>query len=436
VIEVNLPLYSDAEGRKPLDPTTGVRLAVYESGVKSERIMPTRQTYQVGHYVDWGSQSGRTPRTGAVWVREYLGGPLVQIWDDALLFDGQPLAPAHAERLMKMSVQPSRLSVRNGEKVPLRVMGHYTDGTATWTKPIENPEVTSTDEKAACFKGGVLYAKKPGSVMLRCLHAGCYAETSVEVAAHPRGTVTELLTGLPPVSGVAWTPRGLVVSTRGTDLWRVGTDGAYRLVAAAPESVRHHGTDTLAAREDGELAVRLVGLRDILVLHQGDDYASSHWVTPDADGVPMACVWDGDELLVAMNAGELYRVGMDGKSTLVITVDGTPVDATRMDNAWFVLSRAAPGGAVDGLWQVPLDDPSNCVNLLADQQIGGLSGVLCRGSDLLLSDFHGGKLLRLSDGRVDTLTTGLTNPAQLTIAGTGDIYIAEFGAGAVRRLLA
>jgi hypothetical protein len=172
VVEVGLRLYSDALGHAPLENMTGIRLAVNEAGVESERVVATRESYQVGHYVDWGSQTGATPSTGPVWVRDHLGGPLIQFWDDSMVFDGQPLAPAHGERLMRISMQPGRLVVRKGEDAPLRVLGHYTDGTATWTRPVDSPDVTTADETIAVFKGGVVHAKTPGAVMLRCAVCG------------------------------------------------------------------------------------------------------------------------------------------------------------------------------------------------------------------------------------------------------------------------
>lgn len=435
VTEVGLPLFADAEGHRQFDTAAGVRLAVYEDGVKSERVVPTRQTYQVGHYVNWQSQT-ITEAMGAAWVREHVGGALVQVWDSSVLFDGQPLAPAHTERLTRISLEPRRLLIRPNTRVPLRVLGHYTDGIATWTEPVDDPAVASSEDKIAHFQGGVAYAKKPGSAVLRCLHEGCSAETSVEVAAYPRGTLTEFVTGLPPVTGVACTPKGLVVSTRGTDLWRSDYDGAYRLVAAVPpKSVQRQGTEALAAREDGELAVRIGGVRSVLVLHQDDDYASSHLVVPDADGVPMACVWAGAELLVAMNTGAICRVAMDGATTLVTTVEGTPVDMAAMNDAWVVLSRTSRRQPADHLWHMPIEDPSNHIDLLAETQVGGLGGVVWTGSDLMLSDFHEGTLLQLRNGRVSTVASGLVNPAQLTVGPAGDVYVAEFGAGAVRRLL-
>jgi glucose/arabinose dehydrogenase len=259
----------------------------------------------------------------------------------------------------------------------------------------------------------------------------------VEIAAHPRGTMSEVMTGLPPVSGLAWTPKGLVVSVRATGLWRADNDGGYRLTAAVPpKALRHGGTDTLAARDkDGELAVRLVGSTDILVLHAADDYASSHWVTLTDDGVPMACAWRGDDLLIATSAGEIRRVGADGAAAPMSTVQGVPTGLACTDDFLLVLSRM-PGDVPDSLWQIPFDNPAATTNLLVGQQFSRIEGVLWTGSEVLLSDFDAGKILRLQGGKLTTFADGLANPWQLVIAKSGDVYVAEFGAGAVRRVFA
>ncbi|MFF2102789.1 TIGR02391 family protein [Streptomyces sp. NPDC058202] len=439
VVEVDVPLYGDALGQQLLE-ISGVRLEVLEAGVASQRIVPTHEAYQVGHYVEWHSSRSRE-QVGPAWARDHVGGPLRPIWDGAAVLDGQPSAPVHDERLMRISIEPGFLRLRRGDTVPLRVLGHYTDGTATWTKPINGPEVQSTDEKIAFFKNNVARAKDPGVTTLRCQHNGCYAEARVDVAAHPRWTATELLTGLPPVSGIAWTPQGLVVSTRGRYIWRLDAkDSAFRMITAVPPvSPNDQGTDTISARNDGELAVRLAGDRAILVLHHADDYQSSEVVAPDAEGTPMAFVWNGDALLTAMDNGAVYRVEMDGTAHEFTRVQGTPVAmASSADSLW-VLCAPSPGPATgqdyNTLWSIPLAEPNSASNLLNDHRLAGLNGITLTGPSILLSDFNGGRILSLNNNKIREVAADLTNPGQLTTSATNDIYVAEFGAGAIRRLL-
>ncbi|MBT2478710.1 TIGR02391 family protein [Streptomyces sp. ISL-94] len=442
VVEVNVPLFASADGRRQLD-WAGVRLATLETGVPGERIVPTRETYQVGHYVAW-HWAASDPGIGPAWVRSRLGDQLRKVWDDSGIFDGQPVAPAHPERLMKISIEPSHLLLRGQSKAPVRVLGHYTDGTATWTAPIDDPQVTSTNEKVVIFKGGAVFAKDPGTSLLRCLHDGCTAEASVEIAAHPSDTITAYLAGLPPVAGIAWTPNGLVVSTRGQQLWRVGKDGVYRLVAMVPTRLLPSlGTDSMAAREDGELAVRLVDRPWILVLHHSHDYRSSKLIRLQGGpaGTPMAFTWHNDDLIVAMYTGALQRVGMDGKATPFASVPGHPIALARTSTSLYVLCSPEAGDPPqqrrNRLWQLRLDEPTSApVDLLDGKVLAGLSGVAVTAAGIVLSDFESGRVLVLGDGLVQTLASGLQNPSQLAVGDTGDLYVAEFGAGGVRRILA
>lgn len=450
VSEVNIPLYADASGQQQLD-VAGVRLLALESGVTSERIYPTRQNYQVGHYVDWHWSNEAIQETA--WAYDRAPGPPRVLPIGGALFDGQPIAPAHAERLMGISIEPNHLRLRGGDKVPLRVLGHYTDGVATWNEPLDDPDISTGDEKIAMFRGGAVFAKDPGITVLRCLYSGQYAEARVAVAAHPRGTMTEYITGLPPVSGLAWTPDGLVVSVRDERLWRVGADGVYRLAAAiAPLPTASQGPDNIFARDDGELAVRLLGTRSILVLHHGDGYRSSHWVEPAGEGNPKAFVWDGDDLIVAMHTGAVYRVDPTGSAGLISTLDAHPVDIVRAEDALLVLcgpgtrrlaAMAPPGPGEQpkpphhrdsSLWRIPLNAPDYKENLLGELHLADLNGVLWTGSQVVLSEFQGGRLLSLHDGQMSPIASGLTNPGQLTASDKGEIYVAEFGAGSIQRI--
>ncbi|MFD5463066.1 TIGR02391 family protein [Kitasatospora sp. NPDC127059] len=439
VVEVDVPLYGDALGQQLLE-VSGVRLEVLEAGITSQRVVPTRQTCRVGHYVEWHSSPARE-QVGPAWARDHVGGPLRPVWDSSALLDGQPSAPVHEERLMRISIEPGFLRLRRGEQVPLRVLGHYTDGTATWTVPLNSPAVETTDEKIAFVQNNTVRAKDPGVTTLRCQHDGCYAEARVDVAAHPRWTATALLTGLPPVSGICWTPQGLVVSTRGRHLWRVDAKTrAYRMISALPPVSAHdQGTDTIAARDDGELAVRVVGDRSILVLHHHDDYQSSVVVAPDAEGVPMAFVWDNDALLTAMHDGALYRVQLDGTTEELARVQGTPVAMATGPDSLFILSSPSLEEATDlahnRLWSIPYAEPSTAADLLQDHRLSGLNGITLSGASILLSDFNGGRIISLHNNKVREVTADLINPGQLTTSSTGDVYVAEFGAGTIRRLL-
>jgi Protein of unknown function (Hypoth_ymh) len=308
VKEVSMPLFSDSAGTKRL-PAAGLRLTVLESGVPSERIVPTVSTYRVGDYVEWhwdvtansrSSRHGSVLTLGPTWVRDRPGQAPTRIWEKSVLFDGDPIAPAREARLMKITLEPERLLMRLGEKAPVRLLGHYTDGVATWAEPINGFKVTVSDESVAHSNGCSLIAKGYGTAALRVEHDGRYGSSAVQVASHPAGTLADVLTGLPPVAGIAWALDGLIVSTRTSELWRLTLDGRYQIVAGVPtQPPTHGGTDSISAAANGDLAIRLVGHGDVLVLDAASEYRKSRWVSRKEAGTVMAMTWDDSDLILA-----------------------------------------------------------------------------------------------------------------------------------------
>jgi hypothetical protein len=202
------------------------------------------------------------------------------------------------------------------------------------------------------------------------------------------------------------------------------------------------GTDTLTARADGELAVRISGIREILVLHRNDEYSTSHIVNPDCPGTPMAFIWDNEDLIVAMDSGIVYRVTMDGTATQLASLEAVPIAVGRLADAHLVLCGPRPDAdplhRFNSLWRIPHGQPSG-LNLLANQRLTELSGVTNLGDDIYMSDFRGGRVLRLPHDQAAepvTVADDLVNPSQLASDTDGTLYIADFGTGAIHQILA
>ena len=133
VSEVNIPLFDGPAGLQRLQ-ATGLRLTVRENGVISERIVPTTGSYRVGNYVSPRSDvgtSGNDPSSGSAgigpaWINDGSSDTRRRVWEFSALFGGQPYAPEHEPRLMKITLEPPALILRPGEKAPIRPLGHYT----------------------------------------------------------------------------------------------------------------------------------------------------------------------------------------------------------------------------------------------------------------------------------------------------------------------
>lgn len=216
----------------------------------------------------------------------------------------------------------------------------------------------------------------------------------------------------------------------------------YRLIAAVPRMPTVLlGTDTLAARADGELAVRITGIRELQVLHHHDEYATSHIVNPDCLGTPMAFVWDNEDLIVAMDSGTIHRVAMDSAATQLASFEGVPIAVACSADDLLVLCGprpdAEPPQCVNLLWRIPHGQAEG-VNLLAHQGLTELGGVAYVGDDIYVSDFRSGRVLRLPHDQTAepvTVADGLVNPNQLTSDVDGTLYIADWGAGAIHQIL-
>jgi hypothetical protein len=441
VNEVNIPLFSDEAGTQHL-MVSGLRLTVLEDGVESERIVPTADSYRVGDYVELDYSplaeakvggTGRHESLGPTWMRERPGEPPRRVWEGSAIFVGEPIAPAHEPRLMKVTLEPETLLLRLDEKAPLRTLGHYTDGVATWSEPVDSPRITTSDSKVAFPSGGTVIAKGYGNATLRVECDGRYGSATTHVAAYPEGTLADVLTGLPPVTGVAWAMDALIVSTRTSELWGLGTDGKYQIAAAVPlQPPAYGGTGTIAAADNGDLAIRLDGYRQVLVLRADSGYRKSRWITLAEHETVMAMTWDGNDLILALHSGIIQRVHEDGVIDKITTLAQIPISITRAADAFLALT----GPRCPKLWHIPFDRAGRVHDLLEDLEPVPINGVAWFHGYPYFTDFHGGRLLRLEGAQISEVAIGLKNPAEMTTAPDGTIYIAEFGRGAVRRLLA
>jgi hypothetical protein len=62
--------------------------------------------------------------------------------------------------------------------------------------------------------------------------------------------------------------------------------------------------------------------------------------------------------------------------------------------------------------------------------------VTCASEQVYVTEFNKGLFLTLDGSRPRVVTIGLSDPSALAVGTNGTIYLAEFGRGAVRRVLA
>lgn len=393
VEEINIALYADPQCTRLLD-ASGVSLATLESGLRSQRIVATRTAYEPGDYVSWQWDTSTT-LTDA-WARGRAGERAYLVFNSSTLFNGVPQSAAHEPRILRVSLEPPLVKVRVGEKPPVRALIWKTDGTATWSEPIDDPAIVTDSITNVAYNRGTVTALRPGPCALRLAHEGHYTETLVEVAAHPRGTVADWLTALPPVAGLAWSTSGLLITTREPQIWRVNAQtGQLEIAAGIPvQPPLYTGCDTIAVAGNDDVAVLLYGQPDIFVLPANSNYAGSRVVAkPDPDATITALAWHGADLIVAMHTGTLWRITPDGTVTLLGTTPGTVYRLAADQDPATLLGLSA--GDAQWLWRIDLAHPDRPTDLLAHTPPNLLSSITAAPSGIYATDFHKGLLLRL-----------------------------------------
>lgn len=424
VEEVDIPLFADAACSRPHD-ASGLRIATREGGVRGQRILPTQRRYTPGDYVSWHWDSSVTLQRA--WARETASGPAFEVFGSSSLFDGDPQTAAHAPRTIRITIEPPKLKIRVGERAPLRLLAWKTDGTATWNEPLSTVDVQGTDITIAAVGNGAIIAKGPGRCVLHVEHDGLYAESTVEVAAHPRNAIVEWVSGLPPVTALAWTGTGLLMATREAELWRVNpTDGRFVAAAGLPlHPPIYGGCDAIAASSKGDLAVLLFGHPDVHVLTNQSGYSASYTLTkPELDGTITALAWNQDDLIVAMGSGSLYRFAADADPVHLGDCPDTISRLCPEKSGSGLLAVAGTGSS--SLWRIDLNRIQEPEVLLRESPLFPMGAVASTTRGIFVADFYGGRVLRLVDDALVQVADGLRTPNALAEGSDGALYVAEF----------
>ncbi|MEV0566879.1 TIGR02391 family protein [Dactylosporangium sp. NPDC050588] len=427
VDEVAIQLFRDDAGTLHPD-VQGVRLTGLEDRLPISRIVPTAEQYQVGDYVRWEWDSRVV---GEVWTAQPPGtSKYVQLFDASTRFTGSVIGAGQQERTVRLSFEPPLLHLRRGEKAPVRVLRHVSNGIASWTEPLDSVSVVPGDESIVYYKGGVLTAKIDGTTDLRLHHDGLYCSASVSVGAHLRGSTAEVLTALPPIGGIACIGDQLVVSTRQRLISSV-KEGKYATLTSVPGRSSDTGrTDTIAAASNGDLAVRMTDHRGVIVLEAVHNYRRSKLVELPGSRAITSMTWTGTTLVVGTDTGEVWRIDSTGDQTHVADLTGFAIALAAAADTLYAIAGPSPRR----LLKFDLAMPAEPEQLTEPGTLGDVADVAADGELLYLTDFSAGRVLTFRDSELRGIVNGLANPSSLALAPDGTLYVAEFGRGAVIRV--
>jgi glucose/arabinose dehydrogenase len=239
--------------------------------------------------------------------------------------------------------------------------------------------------------------------------------------------------GLRQPRGMVWMPdQAIVVAEAGLP----GTANSGRLTWASASSARQTMLDALPSDDAGGPAALALGPAGLLVLTGpcaqprcaallGPDAAGQLTLLADLAGRSpwgLALAPDGAAYVTDQAAGELLKVGVGAVPTVAARF-GAAADPRGLalggDGSVYVALRAAG--------QVARVDPAGRVSAAAD----GLARPIAVATDpegrLLVLEETGGRLLRIADGRRESITEGLDAPAGLLVAPDGRAYVTAGG---------
>lgn len=150
---------------------------------------------------------------------------------------------------------------------------------------------------------------------------------------------------------------------------------------------------------------------------------------PEAHLISSMC-WVGTTLIVGTQTGEVWQIAADSKPTKLAEVGGLVVALAADDERVYVAA-----GTPRRLLSFPLKAPGQVEDVGRPPASLDITDIIMYDQTLFLTDFHKGQVLALRDSQTREVATGLRNPGSLACSGNGTVYVAEFGRGAVTRIL-
>jgi len=436
VLRVSIPIFAD-EQCLTRRSEQAILLQSKEGGHRYRRVFPSSSTARAGDYVSWEWALG-TPGVGESWVQ--IDGVTYHAWGGSLFFSGKGSPPLHSARVTRLLPRPGNVRLRPNSLLPLRVLAEYTDGVGVWQEDVSSQmKLTSTDQSVVYVEGNnVLRAKKSGQCMVRIDGLEMHTEVPVDVAAHARGTIVEHIGGV-------WNPRGLAM--RGGELlavensetiWQAGE--RTRITALTSVSLPYlaaAGLDQIEVSVGGNLAVRDLSTGRFLFISTNNLTRSIPLRLPEDNLTPMASSWNGEALVVADHAGGIWLFGdangIDDtvRAQFLWKAPSNPIGAYVDDDDLLLLT----GGGNHKIYRIDMNTGTVVEELIGTTGPNRPSALAIDGDRLWACDFYEGSLWARENGTWQQVGSGLRNPNALAIGPDGSLYIAEFGADVIARML-
>jgi uncharacterized protein (TIGR02391 family) len=431
VVYPSLTAYATRDGDQELG-CKAVVLESYEAGKASLRCFPTAKKYNVGDYVSWDWDSERSFVSEAGWVQLPDKPTRDSAWGGAAFFAGKVLGNDRAaKRLVRVRLSTEPVAVVSPEtQFPLVTEAIYDNGIASWSEVVDPGEtsVVSSDTRIVHVdKAGIVRAKDFGHAEITVTYGGKHAKSAINITSAKAGDSYPLVAGFAPLGGVSRIADGVAFTNRSDRVF--GVDGSSRVVTLSTVQLPTFdaiGLDNLATDAASNIYVRAHGERLQVIRLAAPKYRRRvDIILPDARTPIGMCGLDDGVLITAEN--ELWMCNGSTLPQILVRID-LPVHlailthVTKDPKNFYVLDNYG------GLHTIDRETLKVDSRRLGTEN---LSAIHANESGIFVTRFHDGELLKLVDGGLELVASGLGLPHAICDAPDGGLIVSDFEGGRV-----
>ncbi len=396
VIAVDLPLYSDQAGKNIWPDAVGMILAANEGGFEFLRIVPTyRGRYSIGEYVTHGPFDNKV--IADTWYRPPNESRLESAWSSSLIATPKVIGHSTEKAVGGISIRPSPVRIALTERRALRAAAWVSEGVTGKEIDISGAATWSvTDPRIAYVNKSVLLAKALGRTDVECRYEQFIARTSILVEHIPQGESVIFFQGLNRLQQIRLDEDGgLFVCNQSPSVFYIGKDGTFSTVLQ------------LAVRPTTVHAISCIAVDQMRRLYVNDLSRN-------------AChrfEWDGAQYV----NGARLAGNIPGSKQSIATNDKGQIFIALMGPHTGWIARIDPDGS-----EAVFPTRYTAIHLALDKDDHVyVSNAANRSIDVF--DLSGRLIEEMVHGEDDSVSDLARDP-------NGDIYVALFRSGRIRRL--
>lgn len=442
VIAADVPLFADAECRVRREDVVGLLLRANEGGGRSfTRIQPTIPgRYRAGQFVTHGPFDQTC--VAESWYQEPNSGTPQTAWSGSLVATPDVIGESGLRRNISIHILPGDIRLGPDERRSLRVRAFYVDGPASGEMDVTGEVSWSTSaERVAYVKDGVLFAKAFGEAQIEARWAGLVSKARVRTAALVRGAVIPYFQGIRRLQQLAFDQNDhMYFVNQSESVFRISSDGKFSEVARLDMGDSEvYGIDCVHVTSDNALYLSTVSQHQCLRLRlKGGRFENPEPVAPSIRGVKKGIASDtnGRVFIAVMgnfDGGQIVTIDPDGRESVFRTPDMAIYLTVGIDGRLYVPSsrlRAVHVFSPEGelVEEIPYEISDSPAGIVVDRQ-----------GAILVPFFSSGKLLRIScrgnSTAAEFIADGLGTPGGIAVDSKGRVFVSDFSGDSIRMIV-